>query len=157
MHTGRGDPGPAGGLAAHPSVERVEAAHPLFPELDISRSDIRADPVAEAPGHGGDTVIAVLDSGIDCAHPNFRHQDGSSRILFLWDQTARTTADGAAVPYGAEYTAKELDRALAADTPLLQEATRTPGTDTARTWPVSQPATSTTAAASTPASPPRPT
>lgn len=36
---------------------------------------------------GNGTLIAIIDSGIDFSHPDFRNPDGSSRILYLWDQT----------------------------------------------------------------------
>ena len=36
---------------------------------------------------GAGVVIAVLDSGIDYRLPEFRHSDGRTRILYLWDQT----------------------------------------------------------------------
>lgn len=36
---------------------------------------------------GSGILIAIIDSGIDYAHPDFRREDGSTRILELWDQT----------------------------------------------------------------------
>lgn len=33
------------------------------------------------------TAIAVLDSGVDYRHPDFRNVDGSTRILAYWDQS----------------------------------------------------------------------
>lgn len=39
----------------------------------------------ELTGRG--TLIGFIDSGIDYAHPDFRNNDGSSRISSLWDQT----------------------------------------------------------------------
>lgn len=36
---------------------------------------------------GKGTIIAILDSGIDYAHPDFCREDGTTRILLLWDQT----------------------------------------------------------------------
>lgn len=36
---------------------------------------------------GKGVLVAVIDSGIDYAHPDFRNEDGSTRILELWDQT----------------------------------------------------------------------
>lgn len=36
---------------------------------------------------GQNCLVAVIDSGIDYTHPDFRKADGSTRIAFLWDQT----------------------------------------------------------------------
>lgn len=36
---------------------------------------------------GKGTAIAVLDSGMDYRHPDFRNTDGSTRILTYWDQS----------------------------------------------------------------------
>lgn len=36
---------------------------------------------------GAGVLVAVIDSGIDYAHPDFRNVDGTTRILALWDQT----------------------------------------------------------------------
>ncbi|MBQ3558001.1 MAG: S8 family serine peptidase [Agathobacter sp.] len=36
---------------------------------------------------GRDTLVGVIDSGIDYAHPDFRFPNGNSRIVALWDQT----------------------------------------------------------------------
>lgn len=39
----------------------------------------------ELTGRG--TLVGVIDSGIDYAHPDFRLSNGNSRIIALWDQT----------------------------------------------------------------------
>ena len=36
---------------------------------------------------GAGCIVAIIDSGIDYAHPDFRNPDGTTRILSLWDQT----------------------------------------------------------------------
>lgn len=36
---------------------------------------------------GQKVIVAIIDSGIDYAHPDFRNADGTTRILDLWDQT----------------------------------------------------------------------
>ena len=37
--------------------------------------------------YGEGILVAIIDSSIDYAHPDFRNGDGSTRILALWDQT----------------------------------------------------------------------
>jgi hypothetical protein len=61
--------------------------------------------------------VAVIDSGIDYSHPCFRRADGGSRILALWDQVA-DTVPGGTVPFGREFVADDLDRALGTADPL---------------------------------------
>lgn len=41
---------------------------------------------------GKGTAIAVLDSGVDYRHPDFRNTDGSTRILAYWDQSLSFTS-----------------------------------------------------------------
>lgn len=54
---------------------------------------------------GKGVIIAIIDSGIDYAHPDFCNSDGSTRILELWDQTLNRV-----------YTQSEIDVALQAPT-----------------------------------------
>lgn len=42
---------------------------------------------------GRGVIVAVIDSGIDYAHPDFRNADGTTRILELWDQTLDVVYD----------------------------------------------------------------
>ena len=44
--------------------------------------------VPELTGRG--TLIGLIDSGIDYTHPDFRNNDGTTRIVNLWDQTLDT-------------------------------------------------------------------
>lgn len=37
---------------------------------------------------GRGVLVAIIDSGIDFTHPDFRNEDGTTRIAALWDQTA---------------------------------------------------------------------
>ena len=41
---------------------------------------------------GRGTLVGIIDSGIDYAHPDFITTSGSSRILALWDQTIPTNS-----------------------------------------------------------------
>ena len=34
-----------------------------------------------------EVLMAVIDSGVDYFHPDFRNEDGTTRIVALWDQT----------------------------------------------------------------------
>lgn len=67
---------------------------------------------------GRQTAVAIIDSGIDYTHPVFRNSDGTTRIAYLWDQrlTAAPPPDG--FEYGSEYTAEDINRALASEDPF---------------------------------------
>lgn len=64
---------------------------------------------------GKGVLVGVIDSGIEYANMDFRNADGSSRIRFLWDQTAKGTPP---VGYreGAEFTKEQIDEALLKET-----------------------------------------
>ena len=71
-------------------------------------------------GNGGlsgrGILIGVADSGVDYRHPDFRNPDGTTRILKLWDQSARPDSGYGRPPkgysLGVEYTKEMIDEAL---------------------------------------------
>lgn len=67
---------------------------------------------------GRGVVVCVIDTGIDYTNPIFRNEDGSSRILAIWDQTVQTGTPPAGFQYGSEYSREEIDRALASEDPF---------------------------------------
>lgn len=105
-------------IAQLPGVAEIEAARPLVMDLDQSLAATRTTVLHEGdPAVTGEgALVAVIDSGIDYTHPNFRHADGSSRIRFLWDQRG-PTLPGGPVPFGREYTQDDLNEALRLTTP----------------------------------------
>lgn len=60
---------------------------------------------------GSGTLIAILDSGIDYTHPDFINEDGTSRILYMWDQTIPGNPPEG-FNHGSEYTNAQLNEAL---------------------------------------------
>jgi N-acetyl-anhydromuramyl-L-alanine amidase AmpD/subtilisin family serine protease len=107
-------------------IEIMEAATPvhlLDDAEDGQRGRARPRSVPHRPesnqrGAEGTTgrgvVVAAIDWGCDFAHPAFRHPDGTTRLLALWDQ--RGPGDGAAASnhwgYGRVLDARDIDRAL---------------------------------------------
>lgn len=60
---------------------------------------------------GRNIIIAVADTGIDYLHPDFINADGTSKILYLWDQTKEgNPPDG--FYFGTEYTREDINRAI---------------------------------------------
>jgi subtilisin family serine protease len=100
-------------------VRRIDASREMTTELDLSRAETRADWAHNLRPAlcGAKAIVAIIDIGIDYTHPDFRHTDGSSRILYLWDQGAARKR-GQRVPYGREYTKADLDVALRRNTLL---------------------------------------
>ena len=80
---------------AYPQVLYVELSRPIYenaltgiassclPDYNI----ITGRNVNKTTLTGKGTVIAILDSGVDYTHPDFRNADGSTRILAYWDQS----------------------------------------------------------------------
>ena len=66
---------------------------------------------------GAGVLVAVLDSGIDFRHPDFRHADGTTRILAYWDQTAASGVPPVGFRGGTEFTAEDINAAIADDLP----------------------------------------
>ncbi len=105
-------------LSALPAVAYVEASVPLEPALDRSVPDARGDQLhgAAPAARGAGVFLGVVDTGIDWTHPDFRadeNGDGveeTARIAYLWDQTEEGRfGDRAAVPYGTEYTRRDIE------------------------------------------------
>lgn len=61
---------------------------------------------------GEGILVGIVDSGVDYSHPDFRNEDGSTRILRLWDQSVAGNPPKGYVS-GTEYTKEEIDEALA--------------------------------------------
>ncbi len=102
-----------------PEVEYMEKPRRLYFELTEGKRASCMSAVQRAPLHltGRGVIVAVLDSGVDCRHPEFRKADGTSRILALWDQSGgEIPPEG--FPMGTEYTQEELNAALQSDAPL---------------------------------------
>ena len=70
-------------------VEFIEKPKRLYFETFEGREASCILPVqAELNGLTGEGIlVGIVDSGVDYFHPDFRNEDGSSRILRLWDQS----------------------------------------------------------------------
>ena len=66
---------------------------------------------------GRGCVIAVIDTGIQYDNTMFLNEDGTSRILAIWDQTIQTGTPPVGFQYGSEYTREEINLALASEDP----------------------------------------
>ena len=70
---------------------------------------------------GKNVIFACVDSGVSYTHPDFQNEDGTTRILYLWDQTIPGNPP-AGYSRGTEYTAEQINKALQAGTPQERKA-----------------------------------
>ena len=101
-----------------PQVTYVEKPKAFYFELLESReaSCLTEAQSGEAGLSGKGVLFACVDSGVSFAHPDFCKEDGSSRILYLWDQTIPGNPPKG-YERGTEYTKAQIDEALRAPTP----------------------------------------
>ena len=92
-------------VTAFPQIEYVEKPKSLFFAVTQAKAASCIDQIQQVPPDltGKDTLVGVLDSGIDYYHDEFRNPDGTTRILGIWDQTN-----------GEIYTEEQINQALAA-------------------------------------------
>ena len=66
---------------------------------------------------GKGVIVGIIDSGIDFTHPDFRNVDGTSRILFIWDQSVDGSPP-AGFRNGTEYDNGIINEALNSTQPF---------------------------------------
>jgi subtilisin family serine protease len=94
----------------------------LFGLMDVGSLEasgivkVRNLPALKFRGEG--TLIGFIDTGIDYRHEAFRKEDGTTRILSLWDQTLQTGSAPETYYYGTEYTREQINEALVSSDPL---------------------------------------
>ena len=95
-------------------VEFIEKPKRLYFETFEGREASCILPVQNGDdGLSGEGIlVGVVDSGVDYFHPDFRNEDGSSRILKLWDQSIPGNPPEGYIR-GTEYMKDEIDEALA--------------------------------------------
>lgn len=116
-------------LYAFPQIEYIELPKTLTFMLRDSLESACIPPVQRSGEFGltgSGVIVGIIDSGIDYTHPDFRNSDGTSRILFLWDQTAAGPPPQG-FRNGTEYTQARINEALLSPDPM----TSVPFTDTA--------------------------
>ncbi|MDD3571032.1 MAG: S8 family serine peptidase, partial [Lachnospiraceae bacterium] len=100
-------------------VEYVELPKMLTYSLRRSLNSACISPVQRPTGFnlsGAGTIVGIIDSGVDYTHPDFINEDGTTRIISIWDQLG----EGEPPPgfrSGVEYTSEEINLALQSDNP----------------------------------------
>lgn len=97
-----------------PEVEYIEKPKRLYFQVTQGKraSCISLVQVPPLGLTGRGVLVAVIDSGIDYRHQEFLNPDGTSRILYLWDQMAAgPPPEGYKI--GREFTQEDLNQSLA--------------------------------------------
>ncbi|NLK29158.1 MAG: S8 family peptidase [Clostridiales bacterium] len=105
-------------LAEFEEIEFIEMPKRIFYEVNQGRMDACINPVQEGIYRlfGEGVYVAIIDSGIDYSHPDFRNEDGTTRIAALWDQTIPgNPPEGYDI--GTLYTMDQINEALEASIP----------------------------------------
>jgi hypothetical protein len=134
--TGRVPLGEVVEVRRHPNVYSLKASRPYYAaDQPVESSGNRApgglaevdDRAATFYGEAPDTerppdplgasgrgvVVAVAGWGLDFAHSNFRHADGTTRLLGIWDQRGgRHSSSPSPFGYGRELGSEAINRAL---------------------------------------------
>lgn len=71
-------------------IERPVRILPQVNEKLVSSCITRIGPSSSLGLTGRGVLVAIIDSGIDYFHPDFQNEDGTTRIISLWDQTTDT-------------------------------------------------------------------
>jgi subtilisin family serine protease len=110
--------GAIGEFAQTSGVEFIEfstgGAMPLN-DLMVENSRITPLHLAEngldRPLTGKDVIVGIIDTGIELQHPDFWHEDGSTRVMAIWDHLATTPQGQSPQPYdyGVEWTQQQIN------------------------------------------------
>ncbi len=115
-------------LSDYKEIEFIEMPKRLSYEVNQGRTASCINPVQMGVYNlfGEGVLVAVIDSGIDYSHPDFRNEDGTTRILSIWDQTVPGEPPSG-YDIGSLYTREQINTAL--KTPMPERMEIVPSTD----------------------------
>jgi subtilisin family serine protease len=67
---------------------------------------------------GAGVLIGVIDTGINYTLPVFKNEDGTSKIITIWDQTIQSENYPQEYNFGTEYRTEQINQALQAENPF---------------------------------------
>ena len=105
-------------LTNYPNIIYVSTAQPMK-YINVELEQVCADQISMPTGSyqitGRDFLLAVIDSGIDSMHDDFRNDDGTTRIKCIWDQGIEGSPPSG-FSDGTVYTEEQINTALKAST-----------------------------------------
>ena len=82
------------GLKQLPFISQIESSHPLRiqvdPSITVNGANTVWHDIKDTIGRnvtGAGVVVGFVDTGIDLSHQDFKFPNGTSKILYVWDQT----------------------------------------------------------------------
>ncbi len=110
-------------LREHPQIASLKASAGFAVELHNSVREIHATPsqlpaVNNSALTGRNTIVGIVDWGVDPVHESFRDRAGNTRLRAVWDQRGgRSKASPDPYGYGRLMRRSEIDRALSSGDP----------------------------------------
>jgi subtilisin family serine protease len=114
-------------VRADPNIVSLKAARRVRPTLKFSIPEVLGSqtqlkkelPLGSPDINGAGVIVGIVDYGCDFVHNNFRRPDGTTRLLYLWDQGIgiQTAISPAGFQYGREFNAKDINDALKSGNP----------------------------------------
>ncbi|WP_042275205.1 bile acid germinant receptor pseudoprotease CspC [[Clostridium] dakarense] len=114
-----------------PEVAWWQRESALSSLIQIDESLLRGETVTTAAGtdyiynhpylnvSGSGILVAIIDSGIDYLHPDFIRNDGTSKIVSIWDQESNKKSPPEGMIFGSEFSREEINKAIADKDPSL--------------------------------------
>lgn len=100
-------------------VRSLKASQRVRPCLEKTLAEIGNESTALITGSlakgGKGVIVGIIDFGMDFAHKNFLDETGHSRVLAIWDQTAKQNPMSPSrygYDYGTLFTQEEINSAL---------------------------------------------
>ena len=113
-------------LYALPETEDIELPKRLYVGSSYQISSSCIAPVQNKNRYdlkGRGVITAIIDSGIDYTHLDFRNEDGSTRLISIWDQTINGSPPQGFYK-GTEYSREMINEALQSTEPFELVPTR---------------------------------
>lgn len=103
-----------------------ELGYAVFPSLlgPVSLASIESSSITRLRNipnfnlRGEGVLIGIIDTGIDYTNPIFQNEDGSTRIISIWDQSTDFGNPPDGFTYGSEFTRDQINLALQSNNPL---------------------------------------